>query len=115
MTFDNGTWWLVAGIGGVMVLSLGFLLTLTINTLIVKPGREFRDAVSSFNAAISDFKTFIEVQKVHNVEQDKDTLDIYTELDKHDTRITKVENYSRDQRHEINAIKQILDYKQEKY
>lgn len=118
MNFDSGSWYILAGVISVMILAMGYLLSLIINQLIIKPIDNFKNSVGKLIESINKFNAFMEVQQHHNIDTGKDIGELKVDIikieekqEKFDERISKTEKAINDNRHQLNTVKQLINIK----
>ncbi len=87
MSFDNGTWWILAGAITIMVTIIGILIGLIMRSMVFNPIKQLSDSINKLIEQINTLNTFIELQKKENDDHKEDMNDIYEELDKHHKKL----------------------------
>jgi peptidoglycan hydrolase CwlO-like protein len=116
MSFDSGSWYILGILISVMILVIGYLLSLIINQLIIKPIEMFKSSVGELIESINKFNAFMQVQQLHNTDTGKEIEYIKEDIGKiekkqeiFDKRITTSEKAINDNRHQLNTVKQIIN------
>lgn len=82
MTFDAGTWWLVAGIFALLLSITSVLISAISKYVIMTPLKELKLTIEKLTDQLHSFSIFIEVQKKTNYINEKSTNDILKDIEK---------------------------------
>lgn len=76
MSFDKGTWWLVAGLIAVAIWGLGKLMNLVFVKIILEPIQDFKQSVEKLTNAINELREFIVKQDEKNKSLEQSLKDV---------------------------------------
>lgn len=82
MVFDNGSWYIIVTIISAMVIIIGVMITVISKFVVLNPMSELKRSIDILVATLNEMKTFIELQKSHNLSKDAEIVEIYAEIDK---------------------------------
>lgn len=82
MTFDAGTWWLVAGIFALLLSITIVLISAISKYVIMTPLKELKITIEKLTDQLHSFSIFTEVQNKTNYINEKCTNDILKDIEK---------------------------------